>query len=119
MPITTAPLESRRLFFHSPLPPRPPATCRFLAEEGRCQDLYGHLVDASPFPPPPPPPPGSVAEESGPEGPEQVPTWAARAAAGGPHEAGTNFAKGVNGQITVSGDWVPIVRKGRGRIGHS
>jgi Domain of unknown function (DUF4429)/Short C-terminal domain len=28
-------------------------------------------------------------------------------------------AKGVNGQITVEGDWLTIERKGLGRIGHS
>jgi Protein of unknown function (DUF2510)/Short C-terminal domain len=31
----------------------------------------------------------------------------------------TIYAKGVNGQITISGDWVTIERKGLGRIGHS
>jgi hypothetical protein len=29
------------------------------------------------------------------------------------------YAKGVNGQITVEGDWLTIERKGLGRIGHS
>ena len=29
------------------------------------------------------------------------------------------YAKGVNGQITVSGDWLTIHRKGFGRLGHS
>ena len=29
------------------------------------------------------------------------------------------YAKGYNGQITVSGDWLTIERKGFGRIGHS
>jgi hypothetical protein len=28
-------------------------------------------------------------------------------------------AKGVNGQITISGDWLTIERKGFGRLGHS
>jgi hypothetical protein len=31
----------------------------------------------------------------------------------------TIYAKGVNGQITIAGDWVTIERKGLGRIGHS
>ena len=29
------------------------------------------------------------------------------------------YAKGVNGQITVLGDWLTIERKGLGRVGHS
>ena len=29
------------------------------------------------------------------------------------------FAKGVNGQITISGNWLTIHRKGFGRLGHS
>jgi Short C-terminal domain/Domain of unknown function (DUF4429) len=29
------------------------------------------------------------------------------------------YAKGRNGQVTVSGDWLTIERKGLGRIGHS
>ena len=32
---------------------------------------------------------------------------------------GDLFAKGYNGQVTVSGDWLTIARKGFGRIGHS
>jgi len=50
---------------------------------------------------------------------QAVPGWAAAQAATGPHESGTLFAKGVNGQITVSGDWLTIGRKGFGRLGHS
>jgi hypothetical protein len=29
------------------------------------------------------------------------------------------YAKGVNGQIAISGDWLTIERKGLGRLGHS
>lgn len=29
------------------------------------------------------------------------------------------YAKGNNGQVTVSGDWITIARKGFGRLGHS
>jgi hypothetical protein len=29
------------------------------------------------------------------------------------------YAKGHNGQVTVSGDWLTIERKGLGRVGHS
>ena len=32
---------------------------------------------------------------------------------------GDTFAKGVNGQISISGDWLTIARRGFGRIGHS
>jgi hypothetical protein len=51
--------------------------------------------------------------------PGEVPRWAAQEAASGPHESGTLFAKGHNGQITISGDWMTIGRKGFGRVGHS
>jgi hypothetical protein len=50
---------------------------------------------------------------------EPIPGWAANGAANGPHEPGTLFAKGHNGQVTMSGDWMTIRRKGFGRIGHS
>lgn len=33
--------------------------------------------------------------------------------------AGDLYAKGQNGQIAVSGDWLTITRKGLGRVGHS
>ena len=29
------------------------------------------------------------------------------------------YAKGINGQVTVDGDWLTIHRKGLGRLGHS
>jgi Domain of unknown function (DUF4429)/Short C-terminal domain len=63
----------------------------------------------APATPPTPPPAGE----------QPAPAWAARQAATGPHESGTLFAKGVNGQITMTGDWMTIGRKGFGRLGHS
>jgi hypothetical protein len=68
---------------------------------------------------PHPPAPATQPDPSPERRPDASPRWAASEAASGPHEAGTIFAKGVNGQVTVSGDWMTIGRKGFGRLGHS
>jgi hypothetical protein len=71
------------------------------------------MSDYQPEAPMSAPPPPSPAERA------PAPNWAAAQTATGPHKSGTLFAKGVNGQITISGDWMTIGRKGLGRLGHS